>query len=247
MKKVLFSAMLIAAFSSCKKDSANTLSPAANASVQANWSSSAAYGQWTSGAYTVYNDVWGSGAGAQNIWANSGSNWGVWSNQPNTSGVKSYPDAAIDINKTLSSLTTVTSSFNATTPSGGSWESTYDIWDQSKANETMLWFNYTGSVGPISYTYGSNGAATPVYTNVTVGGHTWNVYRGNNGNNNVYTFVRTSNTNSATVDILAIQRWIESKGWFGNITQGDVDYGFEITSSSGGLNFTTNSYSVTYN
>jgi hypothetical protein len=73
------------------------------------------------------------------------------------------------------------------------------------------------------------------------------VYRGNNGNNNVYTFVRTTKTNSATVDVLAIQKWIESQGWFGNITQGDVDYGFEITSSSGGLNYTTNSYSVTYN
>ena len=28
---------------------------------------------------------------------------------------------------------------------------------------------------------------------------------------------------------------------------GEVQFGFEITSSSGGLNFTTNSYSVTSN
>ncbi len=246
MKKVLLCAIIIATVASCKKDS-SAPKPSANASVEANWSSSANFGQFTSGSYTVYNDVWGSGAGPQNIWANSGSNWGVWSNQPNTGGVKSYPDAARDVNKSLSSLKSLTSSFNATTPSGGSWESTYDIWDQSNANETMLWFNYTGAVGPISYTYGSNGAATPVFTNVTVGGHTWNVYRGNNGGNNVYTFIRTTKTNSGTVDILAIQKWIESKGWFGNITQGNVDYGFEITSSSGGLNFTTNSYSVTFN
>jgi hypothetical protein len=90
-----------------------------------------------------------------------------------------------------------------------------------------------------------------VYTNVSVGGHTWNVFRGNNGSNNVYSFLRTSNTSSATVDVKAIQTWIKNKGWFGNITLGNVQFGFEITSSygtnGGGLNFTCNSYSVSYN
>ena len=37
----------------------------------------------------------------------------------------------------------------------------------------------------------------------TVGGHTWDVYRGSNGTNAVFSFVRTSNTNSGTVDVLA--------------------------------------------
>jgi hypothetical protein len=35
-----------------------------------------------------------------------------------------------------------------------------------------------------------------------------------------------------------------TKGYFGNVTLGNVQFGFEITSSSGGLNFTTNSFSV---
>jgi hypothetical protein len=30
----------------------------------------------------------------------------------------------------------------------------------------------------------------------------------------------------------------------GDVTVGEVQFGFEITSSSGGLNFTSNSYSV---
>jgi hypothetical protein len=38
--------------------------------------------------------------------------------------------------------------------------------------------------------------------------------------------------------------WIESRGWFGDVTLGSVQFGFEITSSSGGLNFTANNYSV---
>ena len=161
------------------------------------------------------------------------------------------------IGRTLSSISSCTSSFNVTTPSGGAWEVTYDIWDSNNANETMLWMNYTGNangsgnVKPISYNYDASGTAIPVYTNVSVGGHTWNVFRGNNGGNNVYSFLRTSKTNSGTVNILAIQNWIKSKGWFGNMTLGNVQLGFEITSSYGtngnGLNFTCNSYSVSSN
>jgi hypothetical protein len=110
----------------------------------------------------------------------------------------------------------------------------------------MLWMNKRGSVGPISYNYDANGAV-PVNTNLNLGGHTWNVYKGSNGSNQVFSFVRTSNTNSGTVDIKAILNWIKNQGWYGNITLGDVQFGFEITSSSGGLNFVSNSYSVSFN
>ncbi len=246
MKKVLICSMLIAALASCKKEAAVPASQSPSSEVKASWSSSDKWGSWSNGGYSINNDVWGSGAGPESIWANSYSNWGVWSNQPNTGGVKSYPHANKPVGRSLNSINTLTSSFNVSTPNGGSWEATYDIWDSGYKNETMLWFNYTGAVGPISDTYNSNGAV-PKFTNVNVGGHTWNVYKGWNGGNNVYTFIRTSKTNSAWVDVKAIQQWIEGKGWFGNITQGDVQFGFEITSSNGGMNFTTNNFSVTYN
>jgi hypothetical protein len=208
-----------------------------NAAHAAVWSSSAQYGSWSNGGYTLNNDVWGSGAGPQTIWANSYSNWGVWSNQPNTGGVKSYPHCGKTIGKTLSSLSSVTSSFNVTVPSSGSYESAYDIWYNNYADEIMLWMNKTGAVGPLgSYV-----------TSVTVGGHSWNVYSGSNGSNAVYSFVRTSNTSSGSVDIKAVLNWIESKGWFGNATLNEVQFGFEITSSSGGLNFTSNSFSISSN
>ena len=53
------------------------------------------------------------------------------------------------------------------------------------------------------------------------------------------------NVSSGTVDIRAIMQWLKSKGWFGDVTLGNVQFGFEITSSAGGKNFTTNSFSVT--
>jgi hypothetical protein len=154
----------------------------ATAASAAVWWSTAKFGSWSNGGYTLYNDVWGSGAGPQTIWANSFSNWGVWSNQPNTGGVKSFPNVTRYIGAPLSSLSSVTSSFNVSVPGSGAFETAYDIWDSGNAYETMLWMNKTGA--------------------------------------------------------------IESQGWFGNITLGNVQFGWEITSSSGGENFQVNNYSV---
>jgi hypothetical protein len=200
------------------------------------WNSCAQYGNTSLNGYTLYNNIWGSGAGSQCIWANSGTNWGVWADHPNTGGIKSYPNAKKVINKSITSLGSLSSSYNVTVPSSGSYNTSYDIWDTNHAYEIMLWMNKTGAVGPLGTSQG----------NVTLGGHSWTVYKGNNGSNAVFSFVRTSNSSSGSVDILPILKWIkDTKGWFGNVTIGDLQLGFEITSSSGGLNFTLNNESVT--
>ena len=199
------------------------------------WSSTDPFGSWSSGGYTLFNDVWGSGAGPQTIWANSTTNWGVWANHPNTGGVKSYPNESWTVGRNLSALHGVRSSFNVSVPGSGAYETAYDIWASNNAFEIMLWMNRTGPVGPI----GSR------QTSATVGGHSWDVFSGSNGSNQVFSFVRQGNTSSATVDVLAVLRWIEARGWFGDVQLGQVQFGYEITSSSGGLNFVTNSYSVT--
>ena len=200
------------------------------------WGSSDKWATWSNGGYTLYNDVWGSGAGPQSIWANSYSNWGVWANHPNTGGVKSYPNATKYLGKKVSTLGTTTSSFNVTVPTSGvAFETAYDIWSSDNAYEIMLWMNKYGAVGPI----GSQ------QTTASVGGHSWAVYRGSNGSNQVFSFVRTSNTSSGTVDLRAITQWLRSQGWFGDVTIGNVQFGYEITSSSGGKDFVTNSFSVT--
>ena len=218
------------------------------------WQTSDRWGTWNNGGYTLYNNIWGSGYGPQTLWANSYSNWGVWANHPNSGGIKSYPNATKMINKRLSSINTLSARVAVSTPSGGAWSSTFDIWDSAHKYEIMLWLNYTGTasggggnVKPIASQYDSSGNAVPSYRNVSVGGATWNVYRGSNGANAVFSFLRTTKTNNTTVDVKAILNWIRARGWMGDITVGEVQYGFEITSSSPGLNFNVNSYSVTSN
>jgi hypothetical protein len=202
----------------------------------ANWQSSDKFGSWSNGGYTVRNDVWGSGAGPQTIWANSYSNWGVWADHPNTGGVKSYPHSARYIGKRISALGSLSSNFNVSRPGSGAYETAYDIWADGSNYEIMLWMNKQGAVGPIG----------SLQTSASVGGHSWNVYKGSNGSNQVFSFLRTSNTNSGSVDIKAVMNWIKNRGWIGDATMNEVQFGFEITSSSGGLNFTSNSYSVSF-
>ena len=153
-----------------------------------------------------------------------------------TGGVKSYPHTGKSIGPTLSSLHGVTSSFNVTVPGTGAYETAYDIWAGNNAFEIMLWMNKTGAVGPL----GSR------QTSASVGGHTWDVFSGSNGANQVFSFVRQGNTSAGSVDILAVLRWIQSRGWFGNVVLNQVQFGFEITSSSGGLNFVSNSFAINF-
>ncbi|MEU4468565.1 MULTISPECIES: hypothetical protein [unclassified Streptomyces] len=199
------------------------------------WNSCDQWGQTNLNGYTLYNNIWGGGAGSQCIWANSGTNWGVWANHPNTGGIKSYPNQTKAINKSITSLGSLSSSYNVSVPSSGAYNTSYDIWDTDHDYEIMLWVNKTGPVGPIGSSQGS----------VSLGGHSWNVFKGTNGANEVFSFIRTSNSSSGTVNILPILKWIkDTKRWMGNETIGDVQFGYEVTSSSGGLNFTTNNLTV---
>ena len=212
---------------------------------------SAQYGSFTEGSATFYNDMWGSGANTQTICANSATSFYITSNQPNTSGVKAYGNASYTVGKSLSSLTSLSSTLSQSTPSGGAWDAAYDIWDSTNAYEIMIWTNYTGTatgggnVEPISYNYNSNGAA-PVYTNVSIGGATYNVYEGNVGHD-VISLLRTSKTNNTTTNILAVLQWIKSVGYFGNITVGQLQYGVEVTSTSGSATWTMSNYTLTHN
>ena len=200
------------------------------------WGTCDQWGNWTNGGYTLYNNIWGSGRGPQCIWANSPTNWGVWANHPNTGGVKSYPNSTKWSGRRVSQLGTLSSSFNVSVPTSGvAFTSTYDVWSSDNRYEIMLWVNKYGAVGPIG----------GFQTTANVGGHNWNVYRGNNGSITVFSFLRTSNTSSGTVDIKAITNWIRNRGWFGDVTIGNVQFGYEITSSSGGRDFITNNLTIT--
>ena len=223
----------------------NTSPPSSGVPSDAAWVATGAWDTWTNNGYTIINDVWGSGAGPQTIWARTGTNWGVVADHPRTSGVKSYPHTGKTLNRTLSSLGSVRSTFNVSVASDGDYESAYDIWANNNAYEVMIWTNQHGAVGPIAESYDQNGAV-PSARNVSVGGHTWNVYRGSNGSNAVFSFVRTGNTNSGTVDVLAVMNWLRTNAWWGDVNVGQIQFGFELSGTAGRSNFTCNSFSLDY-
>lgn len=201
--------------------------------------------QWatfSNGGYNVYNNIWGSGAGSQCLWANTFSNWGVWADHSG-GGIKSYPNVSREVSINVDSLGSCTSSFNVTAPNSGAYASTYDVWFNNHAYELMIWMNYRGAISPISYNWNSSGQPVPAASNISVGGHTWNIYRGSNGANEVFSFARTSNTNSGTVNLQQVVQWIRNQGWFGNVNMHKIEFGFEITTASN-LNLAVNSYSL---
>ncbi|ASU81030.1 hypothetical protein CDG81_10540 [Actinopolyspora erythraea] len=207
----------------------------ANAAV---WGSAENFATWSEGGYTVRDNVWGSGVGPQTVWANSHADWGVWADHPDTGGVKSYPHSARAIDSPVSALESLNSEFDVTVPDAGSYATAYDIWVDDHDYEIMLWLNQHGAVGPLG----------PRVATVDVGGHPWEVHRGSNGHNEVFSFVRQEDTTTGTVDIKSVMSWIVRQDWFSaDATVGEVQFGFEITSSSGGMDFVSNEYSVAVN
>jgi hypothetical protein len=220
-------------------------SPGNGVPPDAVWSGSGQWDNWTTGGYTIYNNIWGTGAGSQTTWARSASNWGVIANHPRTSGIKSYPNVSYTLNRRLSSLSTLNSSYNVTVPAGGDYVTSYDIWADNNAYEIMIWTNKQGAVGPIAEQYDANGAV-PTARDVNVGGATWNIYRGSNGANAVFSFVRTSNSNSGTLNVLAMLNWLRTNNWWGDVTLGQFQFGYEISGTAGQSAFTTNSYNLSF-
>jgi hypothetical protein len=193
------------------------------------------WASWTDGTYTVYNDGWGSNFDDQSLWVNSAADWGVWSQQTATSGVESYPNVSRTFDKSISSLSSATSSYKVTDPGAGAYEAAYDIWTEDDANEIMLWVDVHGAVGPLGSDVGT----------LTLDGKTWTVYKGTNGSNNVFSFVDDAAGTSNTVNILDILKWIQNtKGWMSGETLGAVQFGWEITTENPGQDFTVDSYSA---
>ena len=196
------------------------IGPAAAADCQ----TSAQYGECTSGSYTFYNDEWGSGYGSQTLWEDGPTYWGVDSTQPNTSGVKSYPNESLSIGESLNSLPSLTSSFGYNVPSTGNWEAAYDIWLNSSGIEVMVWTDTNGNETPLGSSIGD----------LTIDGNTWDVYVGSNGSNPTYSFKRTSNETSGSVNLLDLLKWLENtKGYYSNPTLSTIDFGWEIASTGG--------------
>jgi Ricin-type beta-trefoil lectin domain-like len=207
--------------------------------------STAKFATWTSGSYTVANDVWGPSPGPQTIWANSGSNWGVFTDQSGSTSIQSYPHVEFNsVNSAVNSLPTINSSFNGTAPSGSSYDFAYDIWLNGSTYEVMIW-NQWVNTKPIAKSYNAQGQAIPTYTNITIDGITYDVYTGTGGSGPCMSFLRHNQVGSGTINITDILKWINTTGWYNNPTLRSIQNGWEIIKTSGQQNFTMNSYSVT--
>jgi Glycosyl hydrolase family 12 len=213
------------------------------------WTSAEKFPEFPSGGYVVRNNVWGEGPGPQSIWAISPAQWGVHADHPGTGGIKAYPHAGREVHKRLSAVPHCTSRFAVTVPAAGSYNTAYDIWCEQHAYEIMLWMNWRGKMGPIARSWDATGKPAVEVTGVTVGGHTWDVYKGTNGANVVFTFMCTSPATAGEVDIKAVLDWIKARGWFdqpagGDVWLDEVQFGWEIASSAGGLDFAVSNFSV---
>ena len=223
--------------------------------------------------YKLNDNIWGAGtdgAGSQCVWYDSSSGqWGC--NASHTSGtgqnIKGYPalvrgwiwynssgviwasssDTSFPVQ--MSDLKSCNSNWTMTVPTNGEkYDSAYDIWLDTQSNpnykpqyEVMVWLNYQG---PAYNGTDFSPIGTKVGSNITVAGNVWNIWEGNNGTNNVYTFRRTTNTSSVSnLDIKALLVYAQNQGFiqFSYYLLG-IQAGWEIV--AGGA-FTTTSYTST--
>lgn len=146
----------------------------------------------------------------------------------------------------VSALTTgkVTTSWSTTQPGGSSaYDVAYDIWinqtpttsGQPNGTEIMVWLNHNGSVQP----FGSE-----VASNVTIGGHTYNIWEGAQSSWDTVTYdMTTASTSVSGLDVGQLAQNSVSRGY----TQSswyliDVEAGFELW--QGGTGLATSSFSV---
>lgn len=123
---------------------------------------------------------------------------------------------------------------------GGTYNASYDIWldPTPKTNgvnqmEIMIWFNRQGQIQPIGSVVG----------NTTIGGRTWQVWRGSNGANNVISYVAPSPISSWSFNVRDFINDVRARGaitdaWY--LTS--IQAGFEPW--NGGVGLAVNNFSA---
>jgi cellulase/cellobiase CelA1 len=140
----------------------------------------------------------------------------------------------------------VTSSWSTSQTGSGAYDVAYDIWfnqtpttsGQPNGTEIMVWLNHNGGVQPFG---------TEVASNVSIGGHTYNVWYGVQSTWDTVSYVMTSpatsvsNLDIGTLAQDSVSRGYTKSSWY----LIDVEAGFELW--QGGAGLATNSFSVTVN
>ena len=205
----------------------------------------------TGGKYIVMNNRWGSNAQqCINVTA-SGFQIQTQQGSTTTNGAPlSYPAIYVgchygacspgtNLPRQLSQIGSAPSSisYNYT---GGTFDASYDIWMDPTPKTTgvnqmelMIWFNRQGGVQPIGGPVGTT----------TIAGHSWEVWQGNNGGNDVVSYVAPSAVGSLSFNVLDFVRDVDARtrvdnSWY--LTS--IQAGFEPW--NGGTGLAVNSFSA---
>ena len=140
----------------------------------------------------------------------------------------------------------VTTSWTTTQTHAGAYDVAYDIWynqspttsGQPNAEEMMIWLNDNGGVEP---------AGSVVASNVTLGGHTYNIWEDQMSSWKDVSYVMTSGATSVSnLDVGILAADSVSRGYMTDSDYLiDLEAGFELW--QGGAGLATDSYSVNIN
>ncbi|MFI0791401.1 cellulose binding domain-containing protein [Micromonospora rubida] len=207
------------------------------------------------GKYVVQNNRWGTSA--QQCINATGTGFGITSQQgsaPTNGAPVSYPSIFVGCHYTncspgtnlpvqVNQLSSAPSNISYNYVSGATYNASYDIWldpspkrDGVNQMEIMIWLNRQGPIQPIG---------SPVGT-ATVAGRSWEVWRGNNGGNNVISYLAPSAIPSMSFDVLDFINDTRNRGAITNswyLTS--IQAGFEPW--QGGAGLAVNSFSQSVN
>ena len=216
----------------------------------------------TAGKYWISNNQWGKdgGSGSLCVWqtSRSGDNlaWGTdWGWTGASDQVKTFASTVLGwhwgtkiagtglpVRLSDHKAVTTTWNFTVTQQTANTLDVSYDLWlhnignadwNNQPTDEVMVWLYRSGGAGPV----GTKQAT------VTIGGTTWDLYQGNIGWN-VFSFVRTSNTTSATLNLTDFTDTLVGRGVLQNTKYlSSVESGAEIFTGQGRLD--TSAYAVT--
>jgi endoglucanase len=204
------------------------------------------------GKYVVMNNRWGSNA--QQCINVTGNGFQIQTQQGSTAtngAPLSYPAVYVgchygacspgtNLPRQLSQIGSAASSISYNYVGGSTFDASYDIWMDPTPKTTgvnqmelMIWFNRQGGVQPIGGPVG----------NTTVGGQNWEVWQGNNGGNDVVSYVAPSPLASWSFNVMDFVNDVDARtrvdrSWY--LTS--IQAGFEPW--NGGAGLAVNSFSA---
>ena len=214
-------------------------------------------GTTTQGNYTIMNNRWGTTATHCINVTSNGFQIIQQDGSSSTSGAPvSYPAIYIgchysvcspstNLPMQISAINNANTSVTVSYPGSGTYDAAYDIWLNDTTNvsgvqktEIMIWLNRVGSIQPIGSQVGTT----------TLAGQSWAVWVGNNGQNNVVSYLASSlGATSFTADLKPFITDTLTRGSFGNTSWylTSIQMGFEPW--SGGVGLAVNSFSASVN